>query len=168
MLYNIDKRLCQIMHTPTSPFGNLDIIFCGDLFQAQLIGDSWIFEDPPFFSNTIPYSFWKDNVKCFELKQVMRQDDNVFMSILNRISTCFQTNNDISHFNNRFYRDPPNNPMFPYLFHQNVDVQEHNEKMFHLVQSKTITLNAYDKKIEFIEANSYGNSKIDLPSAHIS
>jgi hypothetical protein len=35
MLYNIDTKLHKIMHTLTTPFGNLDIIFCGDLCQAQ-------------------------------------------------------------------------------------------------------------------------------------
>ena len=29
MLYNIDKRPREIMHTPTKPFGGIDVIFCG-------------------------------------------------------------------------------------------------------------------------------------------
>ena len=43
MLYNIDKRLREIMHTPTRPLGNLDVIFCGDLCQVQRVHDSCIF-----------------------------------------------------------------------------------------------------------------------------
>ena len=46
MLYNIDTRLQEIMHTPTLPFGNIDVILCGDLFQVKPIRDSWIFEQP--------------------------------------------------------------------------------------------------------------------------
>lgn len=32
MPYNIDRRLWQIRLTPTKPFGNIDIIFCGDFY----------------------------------------------------------------------------------------------------------------------------------------
>ena len=40
MLFNIDKRLREIMHVPTKPFGGLDVIFYGDFCQAQPIHDS--------------------------------------------------------------------------------------------------------------------------------
>ena len=57
MLHNINKRLREIMHRPTSPFENIDIIFYGDLFQAQMVRDSWIFEQPKLHSHIIPSTF---------------------------------------------------------------------------------------------------------------
>jgi hypothetical protein len=78
MLYNVDKRLSEILHTPTFPFQNIEIIFCGNLCQAQPVQDSWIFEQPSFHHEKMTYIFWKDNVKCFELKQGMRQENNFF------------------------------------------------------------------------------------------
>jgi len=59
------------MHTLASSFGNLDIIFCGDLCQAQLVRDCWIFEQPHLKGTSAPYSVWKENVKNYELKHVM-------------------------------------------------------------------------------------------------
>lgn len=56
-LYSIDKGLHEIMHTPSSPFGNLDIIFCGDLCQEKLIRDCWIFGQPDLKGTSAPYNF---------------------------------------------------------------------------------------------------------------
>ena len=41
----IDKRLRDIMQTPTAYFGNLDTIFCGDLYQALPILESVVFKN---------------------------------------------------------------------------------------------------------------------------
>jgi hypothetical protein len=45
-LYSIGNRLRSIKHVHTKYFGNIDMIFCGDLYQAQPIQDSLIFEQP--------------------------------------------------------------------------------------------------------------------------
>ena len=73
MLYNIDKKLREIMHTPTRPFGNLDVIFCGDLCQAKPVRDSWIFEQPRFQQQPFPSNFWPYMIKFYELKTMARQ-----------------------------------------------------------------------------------------------
>ena len=61
------------MHNATKPFGGLDVIFYGDVFQAQLVHNSWIFENPKLHQQTFPYTFWTDNVRFYELKTVVRQ-----------------------------------------------------------------------------------------------
>jgi hypothetical protein len=43
-LYSIDNRLRNIKHVQTKYFGNIDMLFCGDFYQAQPIQDSLIFE----------------------------------------------------------------------------------------------------------------------------
>ena len=40
MLWNIDNRLWEIMHTSNLPFGNIDVIFFGYFYQEQPIKDS--------------------------------------------------------------------------------------------------------------------------------
>ena len=75
LMYNNDKTLCEIIDMPTRPFGNPNVIFCSDLCQVHLICDSWIFEHPSFYHDTMLYTFWIDNIECFELKQVMGQDN---------------------------------------------------------------------------------------------
>ena len=131
MLYNMDKRLREILHVATKPFGNVDVIFCGDFFQAEPIRDSWIFEPPRLHGQQLPYGFWAENVKCFQLNRVMRQTDQTFISILNRIRRNIQTESDIAFLNNHCCRPTPVDPAFPYLFFRNKDVQEHNARMVH-------------------------------------
>jgi hypothetical protein len=45
-LYSIDNQIRSIKHVQTKYFGNIDMIFCVDLYQAQPIQDSLIFEQP--------------------------------------------------------------------------------------------------------------------------
>ena len=78
-LHFIDKRLREIMHTLTIYFGNLDTIFCGDLYQAQLVLDSIVFETKPIDRDLLPYNFWKDNVKCYTLHVTICQQDKKFI-----------------------------------------------------------------------------------------
>ena len=147
MLCGMDKQLREILHTLTTHFGGLYVIFCDNLFQAQPVLDSWIFEQPRS-CNAIPYTFWRNHVTCFELKQVMRQDDKTFVSILNRIRTCSQIDNGIAYLNKHCCIQPPNDPTFPHPFHRNKYVQAHNNKMFSMLKLKTITLNAIDNRSE--------------------
>jgi len=70
-LYSINNRLRKIKHVQTKHFRNIDIIFCGDFYQAQPIQDSLIFEQPRINSQTITHDFWKDNVKCLQFHMTM-------------------------------------------------------------------------------------------------
>ena len=129
MLYNIDRRLCQIKHTPTQPFENVNIIFCGDFYQAQLVCDNWIFEDPTINGEKIPHRFWLENVLCFKLQTIVRQTHQQFISILNHTRIGKQNDKDLSYLNMTCYKTPPNNQKLPYLFHRNSIVDEHNKRM---------------------------------------
>jgi hypothetical protein len=62
-LYSIDIWLRSIKHVQTKYFGNIDMIFCGDLYQAQPIQDSLIFEQPIVNMETVTHDFWRENIK---------------------------------------------------------------------------------------------------------
>lgn len=94
----------------------------------------------------------------------MRQDDKIFIAILNRIRTCSQTNSDISYLNKHCYRSAPDDPTFPYLFHQNMHVQQHNQKMLLLVKSDPFTINSFDRTTHSLETNNYNIKKMCLPT----
>jgi hypothetical protein len=85
--FNIDNRLRNTKHIQKKYFGKIDMIFCGDLYQAQPIQDSNIFEQPIMNMQTITYDFWKDNVKFYELHTTMRKTNEKFIAILNRMRT---------------------------------------------------------------------------------
>ena len=63
LLYSIENQLRSIKHVHTKYFGNIDMIFYGDLYQAQPIQDSLIFEQPTVNMQTMTHDFWRDNIK---------------------------------------------------------------------------------------------------------
>ena len=99
------------MHTKY--FGNIDMILCGDLYQTQPIQDSLIFEQPTVNMEIVTHDFWRDNIKCFELHTTMRQIDETFIAILNRMRTKSQTYDDLTYINLRCLRPASTDPMFP-------------------------------------------------------
>lgn len=141
-LYQIDKRLRQILHTPASYFGNVDMIFSRDLYQENPLRDSLIFENPKINKNTIPYDFWAEKMKCYQLHTPMRQKDPLFIDVLNRMRLNMETDQDISYINNNFYWPTPLYSMFPYIFYRNKDVHNHNAKMLSLTKGEQILLAA--------------------------
>jgi ATP-dependent DNA helicase PIF1 len=81
LLNEIGKRL----RCSSSPFGGIQVIFCGDFYQLPPVGDpaerescQFCFEHPQW--ETV---FPKDN--CVQLKKIFRQTDEVYARILNEI-----------------------------------------------------------------------------------
>jgi hypothetical protein len=85
----------------TKYFGDIDMILCGDLYQAQPIQDSLIFEQPTVNMKILMHDFWKNNIKCFELHTTMRQTNETFIAILNRMRKNNQTCDELTYINSR-------------------------------------------------------------------
>jgi hypothetical protein len=114
-LYEVEKSLQQIKHTPTFYFGNVNLIFYGDL-QAQPIRDSMIFEEPLINKQKITYTFWQDEVKCCELQTTMHQKDIDFIGILNKMRLNKQSEQDIEYMNCHCHKTQSLDQLFPYIF----------------------------------------------------
>jgi len=56
-----------------------------------------------------------------------------------------QSDEDIEYVNNSLDRISPLDPLFPYLFYRNKDVQKHNEKMLIHVNEELIVHDAIDE-----------------------
>jgi hypothetical protein len=151
-LYSINNQLRSIKHVQAKFFGNINMIFCGDVYQAQPIQDSLIFEQPTVNMETITHDFWRDNIKFFELHTIMCQTDETFIAILNRLRTNNQTHDDLTHINLRSLWPAPTDPTFPYLFYRNKDVANHNNHMFSLMLGDDIIINSID-----LEEDNHGN-----------
>jgi hypothetical protein len=64
-------------------------------------------------------NFWMERIKCYELKQIMRQNDEEFINILNRFQTTTQSQFDIDSISSQCFLTPPQDPKLPYLFYTN-------------------------------------------------
>jgi hypothetical protein len=165
-LYQIDKRLRQILHTPTLYFGNVDMIFLGDLYQAQPVRDSLIFENPKVKKNTVPYDFWNEKIKCYQLHTTIHQKNTCFVNVLNKMRLNQQSKKDIAYINDHCHRPPPLDPLFPYIFYRNKDVHNHNAKMLSLVDGGQITLSAIDEHGSIAKCFAFQKTR-SLPSTII-
>jgi hypothetical protein len=55
--YSNDNRLRSTKHVQTKYFGNIDMILCGDLYQAHPIQYSLIFKQPIVNMETVTHDF---------------------------------------------------------------------------------------------------------------
>ncbi len=137
MLSFIDRRLWIIKQVHNQFMGGLDVIMIGDFYQTLLFWDSWIFLSKNIGFNILATNFWHENVKCYKLHKIMKQNDVHFISILNRFQIASQTNEDI-HFINDFYlKPPPMDNTLPHLFYTNLKSNAHNKIVYDKTPGKT-------------------------------
>ncbi|XP_050957725.1 LOW QUALITY PROTEIN: uncharacterized protein LOC127158760, partial [Labeo rohita] len=80
LLAYIHGRLRQIKQTGDfSPFGNVSIIAVGDFFQLPPV------KGKPLYVDNIGINLWSNLFSVVELKTIVRQKDNTFAELLNRI-----------------------------------------------------------------------------------
>ena len=152
----MNDLLNHVFETPQAKrnevvYGDISMIKVGDFMQLNMFGT-------PLYENVSttddPYAklrpnLWKQNFKCFELSQCMRQKEehfaNIlktarFMSITTKVDTdqLPQDQKDVLSFlhSKVISKNHPNYPHFAlHLFPTNVLVNQHNEKMIsHLVE----------------------------------
>jgi hypothetical protein len=105
-LLDMVSRALQFARSSRDPFGGIQVVLFGDLFQLPPVDD-----DEPrdthyatnfFFSSN---AFQESNFKTIELTQVFRQKDPVFIDILNAIRDGSVTEEHLNVLNTRFVPD---------------------------------------------------------------
>jgi hypothetical protein len=86
--------------------------------------------------NILGTNCWHQHVKCYELHQVMWQNDIDFIHVFNKFQTITQTIEDISYINNICLKPTPLDNVLLYLFYINVKPNAHNNNLLieHLVK----------------------------------
>ena len=107
MLDNIDHFLRTNGPKQDEPFGGIQLILIGDLFQlppvvqkadAQIL-TMWGYRHPFFFDAEV----WHDYpLKCRQLTEVFRQKDTNFLAILNRVRNATMDYDDLEELNDRY------------------------------------------------------------------
>ena len=144
MLNAIEQRLRSIKHVQNSFFGGLDVIVTGDFNQAPLVRDKWIFQKIDEGLNALAPNFWQDHIKCHELSTIMRQNDLVFINILNKFRKEIHTIDDIKTINDLCIKEPPIDSRIPYLFYINKNMVAHNNQVFSNASGSTFFFEAID------------------------
>jgi len=144
MLAFIDQQL-QEVNNSNQPFGGTSIIAFGDLFQLPPVMDGFIFLDlsqsataVEQYSSLAP-NLWKENFTMFELKTIMRQQDNrSFAELLNRLREGNHTADDSKILHSRIMTsDAAEYPTSAqHLFKTNAKVDLHNISIFETSSEK--------------------------------
>jgi len=106
----IDVSLRHHRQEETLPFGGVQMIFIGDLYQLPPVvsGDDereifrTHYSSPYFFSAK---ALEGAEIKCIELAKIYRQNDNEFINLLNKVRNNTVTFNDLTKLNERHNPD---------------------------------------------------------------
>jgi hypothetical protein len=79
----IDHRLQIIKQVHNQFMVGLDAIMTNDFYQGPLICISWIFSSKNIGFDIFASIFWNENVKCYKLQKIIKQNGVHFISILN-------------------------------------------------------------------------------------
>ncbi|GFT83695.1 hypothetical protein TNCV_2826171 [Trichonephila clavipes] len=131
VIHKINLRLQEITGVHDQPFGNLNIIFCGDLHQLPPVNASPVYKGP---RNSICGPVLWQSLDYYPLEQVMRQSDSTFSEILTKIGNGERLGTEqISLMESRFRSRAwckVNVPATVRLFHRNHDVDAYNNNAF--------------------------------------
>lgn len=132
------------------PFAGIQLLFIGDLYQLPPVlkstekeSFSTMYDSPYFFSAKCYPSL---AMKIYELEKIYRQNDKVFIDILNRIRNGTVTEEDIAILNERCDPDfEPGEKQYIYLTTHNDIVDEINQRELQKLPSSEKT---YQGKIQ--------------------
>ncbi len=127
LLDAIDTVLKHIRRRPLIPFGGVQLLYIGDLFQLPpvAINEEWQllkdFYPSPFFFDA--HVIQQSPPLYLELKKIYRQSDDTFINILNNIRNNCCTETDLTHLH-KYYK-----PDFVSLQKENfITLTTHNNK----------------------------------------
>ena len=149
LFHHIHKRLNEIFSPGQDvPFGGKPVLVCGDLCQLPPVPAKplFTFNDTNTMEGFISMDLWC-KFRLAELDQVMRQDDEMFVNMLNKIRVGEIGQNVEDLIKLRFI--DKNDPCYPgnilHIFEENVAVKRHNDNQLKHITGQLITLPAKDE-----------------------
>ncbi len=125
---NLQLRSVKRVHTKF--FGNIYVIITSDFYQIQFFCDIGLFKINMNNNDSLARIFWMEKIKCYELKQVMRQNDEQFINILNKFWTTTQSQSNIDTINSQCFCKRLKDLELPYLFYRNEIRLKHDKSTF--------------------------------------
>lgn len=163
LLDAIDATLCRIRKS-SLPFGGVQVMVIGDLFQLSPVvrNDAFrtlsnYYESPYFFDSWV----WKRAATItLELTKIYRQDDTVFINILNNIRQGNKINEDLDILNKRVAKADPKANIITLTTH-NAKALKINKEALDALKTEVYKLEA-DIKGRFSESAYPADEEITL------
>ena len=141
-------HLClqDIKHS-REPFGGVNIIAIGDLYQLQPVKGMFIFMDPRHNCGPITTNLWCEYFTMYELGEIMRQkDDKEFAELLNRLHIGEHTTDDFNLLSSRTIMEEQKDQLsdIPHFFPTRKMVARYNDMVLQNTMEQKITITAID------------------------
>lgn len=153
LLDTIDAVLRHFKHRPNQPFGGVQVLFIGDLFQLSPVAreDEWrllqdYYEGPYFFQARV---FRELRPIYIELDHVFRQTNSDFVEILNQVRDNALTPESLAVLNSRVISDKSDISDISDLLDKGIILSTHNAKVDAINQRE---MNRLDGKIYSYQA----------------
>jgi PIF1-like helicase/Helix-turn-helix domain/Helicase len=130
----VDTVLRHFREQPLLPFGGLQVLYIGDLFQLPPVLTR---EEEPLLQNFYPSPFFFDSQVirqappvCLELKKIYRQNDARFIDLLNNIRNNRVSHQDLMTLSDYYQPDftPPKNDNYITLTSHNAKAESINQE----------------------------------------
>jgi hypothetical protein len=135
MLDAVDTILRHFRQQPQTPFGGVQVLYIGDLFQLPPVvsREEWEllreYYDSPFFFDA--QCIRSSPPVCLELKKVYRQNEAAFIDILNNIRNNRATEEDLEELHLHYQPD-----FQPSKSENYITLTSHNAKAAHINQAE--------------------------------
>jgi len=149
MLDAVDTILRHFRQQPLVPFGGLQVLYIGDLFQLPPVvnNDEWEnvlshYYKSPFFFDAL--AIQQAPPVLIELKKIYRQSEAKFISILNNIRDNNATHEDLEHLHQHFKPrfEPPEEEYYITLTTHNNKANDINQNKLRKLPGKLFSFNA--------------------------
>lgn len=144
----IEKFMRLNGKNPEKPFGGVQMIFIGDLYQLPPVVPSKekeifssYYKSPYFFS---AHFFETFEMEVIELEKIYRQQDPEFINLLNAIRTKTVTDGDMAYLNQRLMPkfNPPEKDCFVYLTPLNQEAEKINTERLNQLTARAYQFSA--------------------------
>lgn len=149
LLDAMDLVLRHVRKRPNTPFGGVQMLFIGDLYQLPPVvpAEDWDilrhYYDGGYFFDA--HVLRHTELTCIELNKVYRQKDLTFIEMLNRIRTGQVWQEDIQHLNSRYQENLDSKPGYIMLCTHNQIADDINKRELDQLATSART---YEGKIE--------------------
>ena len=146
MLKFIYLRLQEIKGNK-KPFGGVNIVCVGDLYQLQPVMQDFIFVQPSDAYNVLATNLFIAHFTMFELDEIMHQkDDKTFAELLNRLRTGEHTKEDIQLLRTRQITEASSQEMsgIPHFFPTCRQRDLYNDTIMNKSVGHTVHISAID------------------------
>jgi len=125
-------QICRAFKKDSRPFGGMQVILCGDLFQLPPIAKNG--KNADFVHKS---KIWQEmNIKICYLQEQYRQNDKVFSQVLNDIRSNDITTETVKILKNRIRRRIKSKIKATKLYTHNVDVDRINKEALEKIRRK--------------------------------